>query len=233
MATTAALTEKPFSCTREQVRSRLEIPSLYFLSRGYSANVLDALNVGHSPKLKKSIVPVFDDAGLVCVGFLMRSEKPFCKECRRHHQPSSDCRYGQARWGIQRGFRKQQFLYNLAHAMKSDKPFVLLVEGPGDVFRSVEAGFPAVALLGTDMADGQVEKLAKLNKKVVIAFDNDKAGKENSPKIHARLATRGIEVEVLHPPQAFKDMGEMPTKDVIAWLGTLNESGRLATIPSS
>ncbi len=207
--------------TRDQVRSRLQIPSPYFLSRGYSAEVLIDLDVGHSPKLKKTIIPAYDDAGLTCVGFLMRSEKPFCEACGPCHYSRSECRYGQARWAISRGFRKQQFLYNLAAAKRSENPFLVLVEGPSDAFRSLEAGFPAVALLGTDMSDVQVEKLAVLNKKITIAFDNDKAGRENSPKIQARLAARGIETKIWHPPAPFKDVGEMPTQEVITWLATM------------
>jgi len=40
-------------------------------------------------------------------------------------------------------------------------PFVLVVEGSSDVFRALEAGIPAVALLGTDLSDWQAERLSR------------------------------------------------------------------------
>ena len=53
-----ANTFKPL--TREQVRSRLEIPSPHYLSLGFNADVLNALEIGHSVKKNKTIIPVFD-----------------------------------------------------------------------------------------------------------------------------------------------------------------------------
>ena len=102
--------------------------------------------------------------------------------------------------------------------MQTDHPFVLLTEGPGDVFKAIDAGFGAVALLGTDISDVQIEKLAGLKKKILVAFDNDKASVENAVKVSLRLRSRGIEAEIRHPPSAFKDVGEMAAKDVATWL---------------
>jgi hypothetical protein len=214
---------KLLNLTREQVRGRLEIPSPYFVSRGFSPAVLDALDVGHSVRRRRTIVPVYDDLGRTCVGFLERSEKPLCGVCRRCHHPRSECRYGQARWGVSRGFTKQQFLYNYAHARRSEHPFVLLVEGPGEVFRATEAGFPAVGLLGTDMSEVQVEKLAAMGSEVVIAFDNDEPGRENGQRVYSRLRARSIDVGIWSPPEQFKDVGEMPPEEVVAWLARLKE----------
>jgi hypothetical protein len=178
--------------------------------------VLDALVVGHSNKLNKTIIPCYDND--LCVGYLMRSEKPSCEKCRKCHYPRSDCRYGQARWRIARGFAKQKVLYNFAAASQTDRTFVLLTEGPGDVFRAMESGVGAVALLGTDLSEVQIEKLAGWKKKVLVTFDNDKAGVENAVKVRTRLRARGVEAEVVHPPAAFKDVGEMRAADVVAWL---------------
>jgi hypothetical protein len=202
--------------TRQQVRSHLVIPSPFYLSLGFDADVLDALDVGHSRKKNKTIIPVFD--GEACVGHLERSERPSCPRCKKCHDPSWDCRYGQARWGIARGFAKQQVLYNVADATQGEYPFLLLTEGPGDVFKARRASFGAVALLGTDMSDVQIGKLAGLKKKILVAFDNDKAGVENAVKVSSRLRARGIETEIRHPPSAYKDVGEMETMDVATWL---------------
>src|SRR5579864_1727038 len=47
---------KTLNLTRARVRQQLAIPSEYFLSRGFSREVLDAFDVGYSHKLKRSVV---------------------------------------------------------------------------------------------------------------------------------------------------------------------------------
>jgi hypothetical protein len=51
------------SLTREQVRSRLQIPSPYFVGRGFSRDILDAAAVGYSPKLNRHVVPLTTTKG--------------------------------------------------------------------------------------------------------------------------------------------------------------------------
>jgi DNA primase len=63
----------------------------------------------------------------------------------------------------------------------------------------------------------QIQKLAGLGKRVVVAFDNDPAGVENAVKVRARLLAHGAEAEIRHPPKAFKDVGEMTAKEVATW----------------
>ena len=205
--------------TREQVRGRLQIPSPYFLSRGFSATVLDALDVGHSPKLRRSVVPLYDESGEVCVGIYSRSEKPKCPKCNGLHDPWCDCQFAQAKWRAPKDFPKKHYLYNYCNARKAYLPVVLLVEGPGDVFRAMEADSPAVALLGTDLSDWQAERLAALDKAIIVALDNDEAGRRASDSVYERLSRHASEVVVLPPPPDFKDVGDMPAETVRKWLG--------------
>src|SRR5262249_21506613 len=147
------------SIPRPQVREALEIPAACFVSRGYSSAVLDALDVGHSAKQGRTVLPLYDDTGEVCIGYLSRSEKPLCQTCDRCHPSDESCGRGELRWSMPKDFPRGSYLYNLAAARVSDGPFVLVVEGPGDVFRAAEAGFPAVALLGSGLTEIQAEKL--------------------------------------------------------------------------
>src|SRR5579872_1375993 len=80
---------RPFP--RQQVRERLDTPSPYFVERGYSPEVLDRHDVGHSARLGKSIVPLYDDRGDTCVGYLARSEWPRCRRCGKYHRPGRTC----------------------------------------------------------------------------------------------------------------------------------------------
>src|SRR5262249_12575653 len=157
----------------EQVRTQLEIPSEYFVSRGFSGPVLDALDVGHSERLGMTVVPLYDRRGEVCVGFVSRRE-------------TSGCQHGQ-RWSMMEGFPKGKYLSNLPAASQSPRPYVLLVEGAPDVFRAAEAGCPAVALLGSELSDAQADLLASLGKEILIATDNDEAGKRCAVAAGQRL----------------------------------------------
>jgi hypothetical protein len=209
---------KTLCLTREQVRSRLVIPSPYFMARGFSPSVLDALDVGHSKKMKCSIVPVYDEAGETCVGFLSRSERPTCGRCKKCHEPGRSCRTGERRWDVLKGFPKSAYLFNHAAARRSDASSVLLVEGPGDVFRVSEAGATAVAALGSDLSETQVEKLVRLGKQVIIAFDNDAGGQRGAADVSRRLAAAGVRVLLRSPPAPYADVGEMPAQEVVHWL---------------
>lgn len=104
-----------------------------------------------------------------------------CTTCEKHHQPKAECGYGQAKWKLLSGFPKGAYLYNYQTARQSPGSSVFLVEGPGDVFRLTEAGYTAVASMGTDLSPTQVEKLAALGKEVIVAFDNDPGGGGKRP----------------------------------------------------
>jgi hypothetical protein len=171
-----------------------------------------------SPKQGRVIAPIYDDDGQWCVGFISRSVHPFCSECVRCHPASSACGRGERRWDFPPNFLKGEWLYNFAEARRSDAPFVLLVEGAPDVFRTAEAGVPAVAGFGTDLSVVQIRKLASLQKRVVIAFDNDAAGREAATSMARLLQWEGVKAVVHHPPVGFKDVGEMPAPAMAGWL---------------
>jgi hypothetical protein len=203
---------------REQVRNQLDIPSPYFLARGYSQAVLNELDVGHSEKLDSSVIPLYDEKGQSCVGYLQRSEKPACPRCQLHHEAALPCSFGKPRWRVSAGFPKSRYLYNYAKALSMSPQLVLVVEGAGDVFRALETGIPAVALLGTDLSDWQAQRLAALEKTILISLDNDEAGLRASESVHKRLSCHTSCVEVFSPASPFKDVGEMPVEEVKRWL---------------
>ena len=207
------------SLTREQVRQQLVIPSPYFLSRGFSAAVLDRFDIGESLKLRnRAVAPVYDDTGSRCISFLTRSTRLTCTLCNGCHDRAADCRGAEPRWRFEAGFPKGEYLYNYATAVSAAGSFVLLVEGVPDVLRAAEAGIVAVSGFGTGLSVMQMQKLAVLNKPVVVAFDNDDAGRAAAPDL-ARMLRRGcVRAEVRHPPAAFKDVGEMPAEAVSQWL---------------
>jgi 5S rRNA maturation endonuclease (ribonuclease M5) len=198
--------------TRREVRARLDIPSRSFLDRGFSPEVLDQFDVGYSKKSRRDVVPLYDDGGQVCVGFEARSVLPRCESCKKHHTAGSDCKYGQSKWMGMKGFPKATYLYNYARAATTKAPFVFLVEGAPDVLRLADAGYVAVALLGSDASDDQLKKLAALGREVWIALDNDEAGEAARVRLDTRLLRPefGFRRESFWAPAPFKDVGETP-----------------------
>jgi hypothetical protein len=200
---------------RERVRQRLVIPSPYFVARGFNPAILDRHDVGHSPRWGKSVVPLYDDSGETGIGYMARSELPSCEACGKYHRPAQECRYGQPKWKVPDNFPKTSWLYNYQAALRSDAKMVLLVEGPGDVWRAEEAGYLAVATLGADLSPVQAEKLAALNKMVVRAFDNDEAGRAGARKAFDLLLNKHIRQWELTLPDSAHDLGEMQPQEII------------------
>ena len=218
--------------TREQVRARLAFPSTYFLKRGFSIEILNAMDIGYCSDRFKSffgrhLVPVYDEEGKFCVGVLGRLPYERCPipECGLHHRPDTPCpsrdrRDAFSKWRNSAGFAKSSHLYNYASAKRTDSPFVLLVEGPCDVWSALESDVPAVAVMGTDLSRIQAEKLARLGKLVLLAFDNAEAGQNGMRAAADHLSQTGVKWEPLHVPAEYHDVGEMFPSEVAAWVET-------------
>src|SRR5262249_42678243 len=127
------------------------------------------------------------------------STEPACQACGFHHPLGTDCRTGKPKWTVPYGFPKSRCLYGYAAARRSQASFVVLVEGAGDVFRLTEARYPALALLGTGLSNTQVEKLRDLDRTVIVALDNDKAGAAGARQVNRQLRRAGVRARVCPP----------------------------------
>ena len=68
------------------------------------------------------------------------------------------------------------------------------------------------------LSDTQARKVAALGREVVVAFDNDDAGREAAvPAMHHLWAERAVAF-YWHPPAGFKDVAEMPAEAIPEWL---------------
>jgi 5S rRNA maturation endonuclease (ribonuclease M5) len=204
-----------FPLTKAQLQAHLVIPSPYFQARGFSRAILQRMYVGFSAKQQKSIVPFFSDEGNVCIGFQARTEKPQCPTCQLYHSQGQACRYGEPKWMMQRGFPKHSFVYNFHTIHHHPRPYVFLVEGPGDAWKLEDAGNSAMALLGNSITADQASKIKALDKQMFIALDNDNAGRLGAHTVKKQL---GGNAHVLNVPTGYKDIGEMTTAAVNKWL---------------
>lgn len=108
-------------------------------------------------------------------------------------------------------FQKGACLYNLNRAknfMESEYPIpnsLVLVEGFMDVIRAAQfSGFNFVATMGTIILPEQLDLIIKHTSTVVLAYDEDKAGREATTKIYKQLKNY-CDVYVLKVPE--KDVG--------------------------
>ena len=95
---------------------------------------------------------------------------------------------------LPKGFALGKMLFNL-HRVK-DVERVVVVEGVFDAVRVHAAGFPVVALLGSQVTEAQADLLRKF-KSVVYLFDGDDAGRGAAKKILEREdLPEGIRVDL-------------------------------------
>jgi 5S rRNA maturation endonuclease (ribonuclease M5) len=188
--------------TRDQIRSKLKIPSPYFLDRGFSKEILDTFDVGlcserGRPMYNRSVVPVYDNdfnyTG--CVG----------RATNESFKP---------KWLHSKGFKKC-VLYglNLAKYKILETQSVILVEGQGDVWRMHEAGYSqTVGIFGSNINDEQLlllENSGALN--MVVLTDYDDAGKKAFEQIVKKCGRR---FNYYRPEISKKDVGEMSVEEI-------------------
>jgi hypothetical protein len=201
----------PLRLGLEEFRDRVAVPSCYFLDRGFSAEILEEFSIGDSTRKERAMVPLMDDLGEYVVGELGRSFHAECPDCEGYHAEGKPCGRPGRRWQVTSGFSLKRYVFNYHGARASDGEFAFLVEGVPDVLRLAEAGVPAVALLGSSATDQQMDKIARLDKPVVAAFDNDRAGELAWESLQASAPDFDLEVARFPVPEAFKDVGEMPS----------------------
>ncbi len=188
--------------SRNEIRSKIQIPSDYYIRRGYTKTVLDKFDVGEcltegQPMSGRVVVPVYDEE-LNYVGCVGRSIK-------EHIKP---------KWLHSQGFRKN-ILYGLNVAKESitKSGTVILVEGQGDVWRLHEAGLEvAVGIFGASINDDQLillEKSGAMN--VVILTDSDEAGQRAYEQIVKKCGRR---FNYVRPTISQKDVGDMTIQEI-------------------
>jgi len=102
------------------------------------------------------------------------------------------------------GLPKAKTLFNLNRVKTSDKVYV--VESSFDVIRLDQVGFPAVATLGANVSNIQIELLQKYFNNIIVIADNDEAGGNMKNKIIEKLGSR---VSVIQLNKEYKDIGDM------------------------
>jgi DNA primase len=196
--------QKSKGISRNEVRGRLEIPCKYYMDRGYSSEVLDKYDVGlcstkGKRMYKRAVVPVYNNEYTHAVGFTGRAT-------------FEDHKY---KWVHNTGFLANDHLYNYWFAKEHivESGCVVLVEGPGDVWRLEENGIHiSVAMFGTDLSDQQMSLLYGSGaNSVVVLTDNDEAGRKSALKINDKCKRL---FRMFFPKLSTSDVGELGSDEI-------------------
>jgi DNA primase len=110
---------------------------------------------------------------------------------------------------------KSLVLFNLDRIVRLKSPTVVITEGPLDVLRAHDAGFPlCVATLGQALSPEQAGLLKQYIEVVFLAFDNDDKGRLYTSISEIRLNDVELKGVRLTIPEEFKDLGEC-TNDAV------------------
>lgn len=217
-------------CTREQMRKHLAIPVQYYLDRQYKPTTLDRYDVGFMSHPKsvlsgRIVVPVYDEMYKMVVGAIGRTVQSACTKCKYFHESGLPCpltpqeKASSCKWRTsstkEKKFVDKDWLYNYWFSRDDilKTRCVVIVEGPGDVWRLDEAGVKnSVAIFGNDPSNRQVITLECSGTTSIIALtDNDKAGQAGVKAIEKKCDHFAT---VYRPQITAKDIGEMSVEDI-------------------
>lgn len=161
----------------------------YFNQRSITKESVEKFTLGYSSKRDMVTIPVHAPDGMP-VGFVGRSVEG--KEFKNTPK-----------------LPKSKVLFNLHRTKSSSKIYV--VESSFDAIRLDQVGFPAVATLGANVSNIQIELLRKYFNNVIIIADNDEAGGNMKERAVERLGSR---VSVLQLDNEYKDIGDMDNEAI-------------------
>jgi DNA primase len=159
----------------------------YFRYRKIELSSWSKFSLGYSEKQDMVTVPVHSPDGMP-IGFVGRSIEG--KEFK--NTP---------------GLPKSKTLFNLNRVKMLDSVYV--VESSFDAIRLDQVGISAVATLGANVSNTQIELLQKYFNSIIVIADNDEAGGNMKSKIVEKLGSR---VSVIKLDKQYKDIGDMDDK---------------------
>ena len=161
----------------------------YYEGRKISKNSVKRFKLGYSDKRDMVTIPVHSPDG-VPLGFVGRSVEG--KDFK--NTP---------------GLPKGKTLFNL-NRNKTSK-VIYVVESSFDAIRLDQCGFPAVATLGSNVSNFQVDLLKKYFNDIIVIADNDAAGSSMATKLKEKLSDR---ISILSLEAKYKDVGEMEDSEI-------------------
>ena len=205
---------------REYVRKSLQIPSISFIKRGFNEQILIDYDVGFCNTRGREMylrdtVPVYSVDNYL-IGAMGRTINKKCSICDKYHMKNRMCptsdpieQRWSSKWINSNGFSTGSYLYNWNVASKTNSKNLIIVEGCGDCYKLIEAGYSnCVGLFGCKLTDEHrllIESSAIEN--VYLCLDNDTSGIEGTVNAIDSLS-RYYNIKVIKPENSH-DWGEM------------------------
>lgn len=176
---------------RSKVISKLTRPVHYYIDRGFKNEILNKYDIGICTDKNKQfynrvVVPVYDQDNEFMIGCVGRTLYNKCSKCKYFHSKDSKCpdsrleRFLHAKWINSPGFRSENYFYNYWYAKEHIKETktAIIVEGQGDVWKTVQSGIHNVlGAFGSSLSAQQKITLEKSGITNLIIFsDPDNAG---------------------------------------------------------
>lgn len=216
--------------TRNNIIKNLDIPSKYFLKRGFSKEILVKYDVGFCDKqdkemFQRAVVPIYDDNHKHMVGCTGRSIFEKCLKCQAFHDSNSLCphpdnRYLYSKWKHSFNFKSQNHLYNFWFSKEHIKKTncAIIVESPGNIWRLEECDIRnGVGIFGSSISDRQKMILdASGAMRLIILTDNDEAGKKAADQIKQKCQNT---YQIIIPSISKPDIAEMTKEEIQKEIG--------------
>lgn len=215
--------QKVTNFTREDIRARLSIPAVYYLNRGYSAQILNDYDVGLCETKGKKfynriVIPCYEESGSRYIGATTRSCYEKCEICKFYHATGKQCpitgwdKYSSSKW-IHDEICSSVTMFNTWKAKESIRQTrkAIICEGPGDVISLSDKGiYNSLAIFGNTLKAGQTQVLDSLGvMDLIVMLDNDKAGQQGCLDIKKKY---GRFYRLFFPQlKGIKDVGEIQT----------------------
>ena len=94
-----------------------------------------------------------------------------------------------------------------------DRPYVFLTEGVFDAAPIITFGYPALAVIGSDLSSSLEQQLSLLGKYYIGILDNDKGGGLSGGKHKIQAAVKRLGGKSFIVPDPYKDFGEFYQSD--------------------
>ena len=189
--------ETNYKLMNKFVRGMTDEAYEYLEERDLSQNEIEQWKIGFDKNENRIVFPLIDSYNNV-LGF---NKRLVCKETKgisKKYIHSSDSEI----------FKKANFLYGLNN-IDNSFDYVTLSEGLFDVILARKYGLKnTVCALGTTLSDHQFELLAKLNKEVIVIYDNDAKGIATMKKVMPIFESKNISAKLLILPEG-KDLADM------------------------
>ncbi len=172
----------------------------YFINRGLSKKIIDRFNLGYDPEKNLVTIPYNPD----CKGYVHRilwnSDNKYCK-------------FGNEIFNIDALYEP-----SIDALLFDSKDYVFICEGQIDALSFEEIGLCAIGLGGVNEISKLIEQLKEksCNKILILALDNDKAGKRATGKFIEELAEAELDQEFIVDSsmyEKYKDANEFLIAD--------------------